>query len=41
VTEDVCAKVDDGGHFEAYVYPESLRGARMSAVVEALNDCTK
>lgn len=25
---------------EPDVYPESLRGARMSAFVEAMNDCT-
>lgn len=35
-----CAEVDDGGFIGVYVYPESLRGARMSALVEALNDCT-
>jgi hypothetical protein len=41
VTTNVCAEVDDGGYFGVYVYPESLRAARMSAMVEALNDCTK
>ncbi len=35
-----CAEVEDGGYLGVYVYPESLRGGRMSALVEALNDCT-
>ena len=40
VTADVCAKVGTTGWFGVYVYPEPLRGARMSAMVEALNACT-
>ncbi|MEJ7733500.1 MAG: hypothetical protein WKG00_30430 [Polyangiaceae bacterium] len=40
VTAEVCATVGDGGYFGVYVYPESLRGGRMSAMVEALNGCT-
>jgi hypothetical protein len=36
-----CNEVADGGYLGVYVYPESLRDARMSALVEALNDCTK
>ena len=35
-----CAEVEDGGFFGVYIYPESLRGERMSALVRALNDCT-
>ena len=35
-----CARVKDGGFFGVYVYPESLRGERMSALVKALNACT-
>ena len=35
-----CAEVADGGYLGVYVYPEALRGARMSALVEALNACT-
>ena len=30
----------DGGYLGVYVYPESLRGDRMSAMVKALNACT-
>lgn len=40
-TTRACAEVDDGGYLGIYVYPESLRGDRMSAMVEALNDCTE
>lgn len=40
-TARACAEVDDGGHLGVYVYPESLRGSRMSALVDALNDCTE
>lgn len=36
-----CAEVEDGGYIGVYVYPESLRGERMSALVSALNDCTE
>ncbi|HEU5058710.1 MAG TPA: hypothetical protein VFU21_19390 [Kofleriaceae bacterium] len=36
-----CRQVEDGGFFGVYVYPESLRGDRMSALVRALNDCTE
>lgn len=36
-----CNEVADGGYLGVYVYPESLRDARMSALVEALNTCTK
>ena len=39
-TGRACAEVDDGGHLGVYVYPESLRGSRMSALVGALNACT-
>lgn len=39
-TRDVCATVADGGYLGVYVYPESLRGDRMSAMVKALNACT-
>lgn len=35
-----CARVKDGSFFGVYVYPESLRGERMSALVKALNACT-
>lgn len=41
VTADVCSDVADGGYLGVYVYPESLRGGRMSAMVEALNSCTE
>jgi hypothetical protein len=36
-----CNEVADGGYLGLYVDPESLMDARMSALVEALNDCTK
>lgn len=39
-TRRTCNKVQDGGYLGVYVYPESLRGGRMSAMVEELNDCT-
>jgi len=35
-----CGQVADGGYFGVYIYPEPLRGDRMSALVHALNDCT-
>jgi hypothetical protein len=41
ITKDVCATVADGGYLGVYVYPESLRGERMSAMVKALNACTR
>ena len=40
VTARACGQVEDGGYFGVYVYPESLRGERMSAMVKALNACT-
>ena len=40
-TRRACGQVEDGGFFGVYVYPESLRGERMSAMVRALNDCTE
>ncbi len=39
-TQRACDEVADGGYLGVYVYPESLRDARMSAMVQALNDCT-
>ena len=39
-TARACAEVADGGYLGVYVYPESLRGDRMSAMVRALNQCT-
>lgn len=36
-----CGQVNDGGFFGVYIYPEPLRGGRMSALVEALNRCTE
>ena len=39
-TARACGQVSDGGYFGVYVYPESLRGERMSALVKALNACT-
>ncbi len=39
-TARACGDVADGGHLGVYVYPESLRGDRMSAMVRALNQCT-
>ncbi|HEY0137692.1 MAG TPA: hypothetical protein VGB85_26585 [Nannocystis sp.] len=39
-TQRSCDEVEDGGYLGVYVYPESLRAARMSAMVEALNTCT-
>lgn len=39
-TKRACNEVGDGGYLGVYVYPESLRTARMSAMVEALNACT-
>ena len=36
-----CGQVADGGYFGVYIYPEPLRGDRMSALVHALNDCTE
>jgi hypothetical protein len=36
-----CNEVANGGNLGVYVYPEPLRTGRMSALVEALNDCTK
>ena len=39
--EAVCAEVPDGDWFGVYVYPQALDGARLSALVTALNDCTK
>ncbi|NUP10204.1 MAG: hypothetical protein HOW73_29490 [Polyangiaceae bacterium] len=41
IAKDVCATVEDGGYLGVYVYPESLRGDRMSAMVKGLNACTK
>lgn len=35
-----CDGVADCGHLGVYVYPESLRTERMSAMVQALNTCT-
>jgi hypothetical protein len=40
-TRRACGQVEDGGFFGVYVYPESLRGDRMSAMVRALNECTE
>jgi hypothetical protein len=39
-TRRACGEVADGGFIGVYVYPEPLRGARMSALVRALNECT-
>lgn len=39
-TQRACDEVADGGYLGVYVYPESLRSARMSAMVAALNACT-
>jgi hypothetical protein len=39
-TARACAEVADGGYLGVYVYPESLRGDRMSAMVRALDQCT-
>ena len=39
-TRRSCDEVADGGYLGVYVYPESLRAARMSAMVQALNTCT-
>jgi len=40
-TRRACAEVKDGGFLGVYLYPESLRGDRMSAMVKALNACTR
>lgn len=39
-TRRACQEVGDGGYLGIYVYPASLRGDRMSAMVRALNACT-
>lgn len=39
-TKRACDEVGDGGWLGVYVYPESLRGDRMSALVNALDHCT-
>jgi hypothetical protein len=39
-TAKTCALVPDKGWWGLYVYPTSLEGARMSAMVKALNACT-
>ncbi|MFT3695069.1 MAG: hypothetical protein QM831_18165 [Kofleriaceae bacterium] len=41
VTKTVCGLLSDGGDLGVYVYPEPLAGARMSAMVQGLNACTK
>jgi len=40
-TNSVCPLVGNNGYFGVYVYPESLRTGRMSAMVQALNACTE
>jgi len=35
-----CRQVADGGYLGVYIYPESLRDDRMSALVRALDECT-
>lgn len=39
-TAKSCAEVADGHNLGVYVYPESLRTARMGALVKAVNSCT-
>ncbi|HEY0254563.1 MAG TPA: hypothetical protein VGC41_23710 [Kofleriaceae bacterium] len=41
VTKTVCGLLASGGYFGVYIYPEPLEGARLSAMVAALNACTK
>jgi len=40
-TARACGQVSDGGYFGVYVYPEPLRGERLSALVKGLSDCTR
>jgi hypothetical protein len=40
-TRRACAEVEDGGFLGVYLYPESLRDSRMSAMVRELNACTE
>lgn len=40
-TAKACKQVKDGGFLGVYIYPTALKGARLTAVVNALNACTK
>ncbi len=40
VTQETCAEVADKKWWGLYVYPTTLDGARMTAMVKALNACT-
>jgi hypothetical protein len=40
-TRRLCAEVGPGAHLGLYVHTTALEGARLTAVVNALNDCTR